>query len=154
MPPIDHFVPLVSVAPSAERREFQITVIPQNQQPQPFQSVENEPPVAGERPLFKKNCEPSLSVQRDKGRVTNIRIQCNCGQTIDLACVYEEAGKAPATKPTAPAPPESKAVAPEATTAAPPFALEPQTPKAAASKPAASKSPPPKASAAKKPSKK
>ncbi len=154
MPPIDHFVPLVSVAPSAEKREFQITVIPQNQQPQPFQSVENEPSVAGDRPLFKKNCEPSLSVQRDKGRVTSIRIQCNCGQTIDLACVYEEAGKAPAIKPTVPASPEPKAVAAEVKTAAPPSAPEPPAPKAAAPKPAVSKPPPPKAAAAKKPSKK
>jgi hypothetical protein len=112
-PQTEQFVPLVVATPSSQTREFQVTVIPQTEQPQPFQSLEKETPTAGERPLFKKNCEPQLSVQRDDGRITNIRIQCNCGQTIDLACVYEEApkpaaAKAPAAKPPAPEPPPAK----------------------------------------------
>ena len=94
-PQTNQFVPLVTLAPSAQEREFQITVIPQASQPQPFQSLENAPLVTGERTIFKKNCEPHLSVQRDGGRITNIRIQCNCGQTIDLACLYEETPKSP-----------------------------------------------------------
>jgi hypothetical protein len=148
MPPTDQFIPLVTVAPSAEKREFQITVIPQNAQPQPFQSMEKGTSVAGT--LFKKNCEPSLSVQRDGGRITNIRIQCNCGQTIDLACVYEEAGKATTPKPPAPPHPTPDPVKTEA---------KPATPKTPAPELFASETPGPKPSApkaapAKKPSKK
>jgi hypothetical protein len=98
-PPIDQFVPLVAAAPSTQTREFQITVIPQTEQPHPFQSLGKEDSTAAERPLFRKNCEPHLSVQRDSGRITNIRIQCNCGQTIDLACIYEDISKPFASKP-------------------------------------------------------
>ena len=93
IPETAQFVPLVAAAPSAEKREFQVTVIPQKEQPQQFQSLEKATPSAEEWTAFKKNCEPHLSVQRDGGRITNIRIQCNCGQTIDLACIYEEPSK-------------------------------------------------------------
>jgi hypothetical protein len=93
IPQTDQFVPLVASAPSAEKRDFQITVIPQKEQSQPFQSLEKAIPATRER-LGKTNCEPQLSIQRDGERITNIRIQCNCGQTIDLACVYDEQSKA------------------------------------------------------------
>jgi hypothetical protein len=83
------FIPLVAAAPSAEGREFQITVIPQKEHSQPFQSLEAALPGGGQRPA-KRSCEPQLSLQRDGGRVTSIRIQCTCGQTIDLACIYDE----------------------------------------------------------------
>lgn len=32
--------------------------------------------------------EPVLTVRRDGNRVTGIRIQCGCGQVIDLTCLY------------------------------------------------------------------
>ncbi|HTV41940.1 MAG TPA: hypothetical protein VMF08_15260 [Candidatus Sulfotelmatobacter sp.] len=89
-PQTDEFVPLVAAGPSAARQEFQITVIPQNGQPQPFQSLETKGSSAA---VFKRNCEPQLAVQRDGGRITNIRIECSCGQTIDIACLYEEPAK-------------------------------------------------------------
>jgi hypothetical protein len=81
---------LVAATPSGERRDFHITVIPQMAQPQPFQTLEKGSLAAGERVFPKKSCEPHLSVQRDGSRITSIRIQCNCGQTMDLACVYDE----------------------------------------------------------------
>jgi hypothetical protein len=34
-----------------------------------------------------------LSMQRDGDRITNIRIQCSCGQVMELACVYDPAAK-------------------------------------------------------------
>lgn len=37
-----------------------------------------------------KPCEPRVTVQRDGNRVTHLRIQCTCGQVMDLACVYDE----------------------------------------------------------------
>lgn len=93
MPPkIEQFVPLVPTLPSAESREFQITIIPQGEQAQSFQSLQNSGPAIGGQ-VHKKHGEPTLSVQRDNGRVTHIKIQCGCGQTIDLECVYDEAGK-------------------------------------------------------------
>jgi hypothetical protein len=93
IPQTDQFVPLMATAPSTGKRDFQITVIPQKEQPQEFQSLEKTVPASGERVVFKKNCEPHVSVQREGERITNIRIQCNCGQTIDLACLYDETPK-------------------------------------------------------------
>jgi hypothetical protein len=85
----DEFTPLVAAAPSDDSREFQITVIPQSGREQPFQSLGKKPAAASSN----KNCEPQLTVQRDGNRISNIRIQCNCGQTLDIACVYEEPAK-------------------------------------------------------------
>jgi hypothetical protein len=92
-PQTNAFVPLVAAMPSGENRDFQITVIPQTEQLQAFQSLGKTSSAANERMPLKKNCEPHLSVQRDGDRITNIRIQCNCGQTIDLACLYDPPAK-------------------------------------------------------------
>jgi hypothetical protein len=91
----ESFVPLTAAPPSGENREFRVTVIPQNGAAQPFQTLEHvasgaAPTAANDR----KSCEPRLSLQRDGERVTNIRIQCTCGQMMDLACVYDEQPKA------------------------------------------------------------
>jgi hypothetical protein len=83
----------MAAMPSSEKREFQIAVIPQTERPQAFQSLEKTLPAPNERVFLKKNCEPHLSIQRDGDRITNIRIQCNCGQTIDLACLYDPPAK-------------------------------------------------------------
>jgi hypothetical protein len=95
LPRTESFVPLTAAPPSGENREFQITVIPQAEQPHPFQLLEPTASAADEKapPNNRKNREPLLSVQRDGGRITNIHIQCNCGQTMDLACVYHEPPK-------------------------------------------------------------
>ncbi|HWD21206.1 MAG TPA: hypothetical protein VHB20_18205 [Verrucomicrobiae bacterium] len=32
--------------------------------------------------------QPSVTLQRDGDKVTSIRIECSCGQIVDLACEY------------------------------------------------------------------
>ncbi len=91
----ESFVPLTTAGTSASHREFQVTVIPQAA---PGQSAANPEkpvmPVIEASPLgAKKNCEPYMSMQRDGDRITSIRIQCSCGQVIDLACVYDDKSK-------------------------------------------------------------
>jgi hypothetical protein len=99
----DEFVPLVAAVPPRDSREFQITVIPQNGQAQSFQSL-GKP---GGAISSNKNGEPELTLQRDGNRITHIRIQCSCGQTHDIECVYEEGANSPGqSKMTAPS--ESK----------------------------------------------
>ena len=39
--------------------------------------------------------EPVVTLQRDGDRVISIRIECPCGQIIDLACRYENNVLAP-----------------------------------------------------------
>ena len=38
----------------------------------------------------KSSGEPTLTLQRDGDRVTGIRIECGCGQVIELACSYDK----------------------------------------------------------------
>jgi hypothetical protein len=99
---IDQFVPLVPTMPAAESREFQITIIPQGEQAQSFQ---NSAPAGGDPASPHKHGGPTLSLQRDNGgRITRIKIQCNCGQLIEVECVYQEAGKGMPAAKTAEAP--------------------------------------------------
>jgi hypothetical protein len=90
----ESFVPLTAAPVSDERREFRVTVIPKSEQSRTFQSLEQLAPATATTPSHKKICEPRVSVQRDGDRVASIRIQCSCGQVMDVACVYEEPVKA------------------------------------------------------------
>jgi hypothetical protein len=101
----DEFTPLVATAPPRDSREFQITVIPQNEQAQPFQSLGKKAATVSPN----KNGEPELTLQRDGSRITHIRIQCNCGQTHEIECVYEEPASGPVqSKVTAPKEPRER----------------------------------------------
>jgi hypothetical protein len=97
--PTESFVPLTTALPvySSKRTEFQATVISQSDQTQKFRSVAmpaaatsltRGTPHAG-------NCEPQVSLQREGNRVTGIRVQCSCGEVIELACAYEPAATVP-----------------------------------------------------------
>jgi hypothetical protein len=88
------FVPLTSTAPatSADRGGFQATVVSQPEQMQKFHPMESSAGAGANRA---SNCEPRVTVQREGDRVAGIRIQCSCGQVIDLACTYELEPAAP-----------------------------------------------------------
>jgi hypothetical protein len=92
----ESFVPLTAVPAPAGQRDFQVGIIPRDGHFRPFPSLEKKPLGPGETALSdeKRFCEPRLSVQREGDRVTSIRIQCTCGQVLELACVYDEAPKA------------------------------------------------------------
>lgn len=113
MNPPESFVPLTAAAAPAAPREFHLNIINghmHNQdhggsrgdgngngnsnkvvKPGGFQSLETprsamaSHPAAGE----KKLAEPRVTVQREGDRVTHLRIQCTCGQIMDIACVYD-----------------------------------------------------------------
>ena len=94
--PTQSFVPLTAAPVPPEKREFRVAVInaaangASAEKKTAFQSL----PVPAPTPLHggeKKPCEPRVTVQRDGDRVTHLRIQCTCGQIMDLACVYDEA---------------------------------------------------------------
>lgn len=87
------FVPLTAAPAPSARREFNVSVIRANDSPKAFAGLETTRPVAP-APVTtphadKKGCEPKVTVQRDNGRITSLRIQCTCGQTIELACSYD-----------------------------------------------------------------
>jgi len=96
--PTQSFVPLTAAPAPPAAREFRVAVLNRNghengggdstEKKHAFQSLESLRPV-GLTGAEKKTCEPHISVQRDGDRVTHLRIQCTCGQIIDLACVYD-----------------------------------------------------------------
>ncbi len=94
---IESFVPLTTAGTGNNHREFQVTVIPQPMAGQTTSTSEKpSPAIIESSPLplgSKKTCEPYMSMQRDGDRITGIRIQCSCGQVIDLACVYDESAR-------------------------------------------------------------
>ena len=90
----ESFIPLTNLPVSGEPREFRVTVIPKSEQTRLVQSMEAPaPPPSGPAPAGGKPGEPRVTLQCDGDRVTNIRIQCTCGQIMDLACVYESPSK-------------------------------------------------------------
>jgi len=91
----ESFVPLTKKATTDESREFRVTVIPQTNLGQAFQSLEQAGLKSTEAGCLngKRHGEPHLTLQRDGERITNIRIQCGCGQVMELACVYDAPSK-------------------------------------------------------------
>lgn len=84
-PRTESFVPLTAAPASAEQREFRVTVTNSaGKKSDAFHNLESPAAPAG-----KKKCEPRVTVQRDGDRVTHLRVQCSCGQVLDLACVYD-----------------------------------------------------------------
>ena len=96
--PSESFVPLTAAPAAPGKREFRVAVLNGNgngngngaPDKNGLHALEPLRPAALNG-AAKKPCEPRVTVQRDGGRVTHLRIQCTCGQIMDLACVYDEA---------------------------------------------------------------
>ena len=79
------FVPLSPApVPGRNRGDFKVTIVNQPGKLENFQPL-GRPPKSDSA----GQCEPRISLQRDGDRISAIRIQCTCGQTIDLACLYD-----------------------------------------------------------------
>ncbi len=87
--PNEPFVPLnLGVLRGNERPDFRVKILSQAESAQPFQSV--QAPRAGPAPgSHNPSCLPRVTLEREDDRVSGIRIQCSCGQVIELACVYQ-----------------------------------------------------------------
>jgi hypothetical protein len=111
----DSFVPLTAASAPSTPREFQVAILNGHGQDHAngngngntnghtngngkdngkgtdpksgFQSLESQRP--GTNGTEKRIGEPRVTLQRDGDRITHLRIQCTCGQIIDLACVYD-----------------------------------------------------------------
>jgi hypothetical protein len=88
----DTFVPMGSAAIFAAGNDF--TPLPSK--PAPFASARTVPgtnghatPALGGTPGPAHQCPPpKVTLQRQGDVVSSIRIQCSCGQVIELNCVY------------------------------------------------------------------
>jgi hypothetical protein len=110
----ESFVPLTPTGfPTNERPNYRVTVRSQADNAQAFHSLGQAAgsPAAGQS----SNLEPRLTLQHEGDRITAIRVQCTCGQVIELACVYEPAPASPTIPGPAPAiPVASESVSPAA----------------------------------------
>jgi len=82
----DTFIPLVTAPVSTlDTAMLLLKVLPQAEAKAVF-----EPLPEGQRPeLPAKGCgPPSVKLQRQGEVVSGIRIECGCGQVIELACAY------------------------------------------------------------------
>jgi len=111
MNPPESFVPLTASPAAPSAREYRVAIInghnhapgnaPDDRPGEAsgggavkstgFQSLDSQrlPSLTNANGTEKKIGEPRVSVQRDGDRVTHLRIQCTCGQILDLACVYD-----------------------------------------------------------------
>jgi hypothetical protein len=82
----DTFVPLtVATTSSAGTGSFKIKVLPQEEAKLAFTPL----PAAGTGNSSSKPCaQPALTFQRNGDVITGIRVECGCGQVIELTCVY------------------------------------------------------------------
>jgi len=53
-----------------------------------FTPLRAHPPAACAQAAASSAREPVVTLQKDGDRVTSIRIECSCGQVIELACTY------------------------------------------------------------------
>ena len=120
--PEQSFIPLAPAAPGApkERPDFRVTVASQPANAQPFHALGQNPPASAAA----ANREPRITLRRENNRITAIVVECSCGQTHELACVYDEpAAAAPAPPPAAVAPPTPQPTAVPAPTVPVPTAV-------------------------------
>jgi len=72
-----------------EHPDFRVTILPQAANARPFR--------AGASPATSatgSGGEPQVTLHREGDRIVGIRVQCACGQTIELACIYDAPGGA------------------------------------------------------------
>jgi hypothetical protein len=84
----DSFVPFVAVPVSnRDTTMFQLKVLSQDQAG--ANGVFEPLPAGGPpEPTAKACAKPSVTLQRQGEVVSGIRIECGCGQVIELACSY------------------------------------------------------------------
>jgi len=82
----DSFVPLVTMPSSAgETTMAQLKILPQAEAKDIFHPL----PEGAMPGQSNKACsKPSVTLQRQGEVVSGIRIECGCGQVIELACAY------------------------------------------------------------------
>ena len=70
---------------SGDTALFQLKVLPQAEAQSVLQPLPQE---ASSQPAGKPCGRPSLTLRRQGEEVCDIRIECPCGQVIELECVY------------------------------------------------------------------
>lgn len=78
------FIPLLTM-PAPAGQMAALKVLPQAEAKGIFEPLSNG---AKPEPSAKECAPPSVTLQRQGDVVSGIRIECGCGQVIELACTY------------------------------------------------------------------
>jgi len=82
---LETFVPLMP--PASARRPAAFAALNLSGLPQP--AADSSKPVPATTAALPAPCsKPTVTLQRNGDLVTGIRVQCACGQVVDLSCVY------------------------------------------------------------------
>ena len=85
-PGSEGFRPAVLSPDVVARRAF-VSGVPDNVHPLPLPASAQVPGMPSE-PAAQPVSAPVVTLQREGDRVTGIRVQCTCGEVIELNCVY------------------------------------------------------------------
>ena len=87
------FVPLASLqASNGTQNEFRVLVAERPETARPLLEQNQAGSVHSPGHASPSICEPRVTLQREADCITGIRIQCSCGQVIDLKCAYQGNG--------------------------------------------------------------
>ena len=87
--PKEPFVPLTAAGAAVhEHPDFHVTILRQAANMRPFRAGALPAPAAA------SGDEPQVTLHREGDRIVGIRVQCACGQAIELACIYDAPGGA------------------------------------------------------------
>jgi hypothetical protein len=85
--PDESFIPLAPAKlPPNQRQDFRVTVMSQAGT-KPFPSLDQKNSWSSLSQASTN--EPRVTLQHEGDQVSTIRIQCTCGRTVELACVYD-----------------------------------------------------------------
>src|SRR6185436_3392477 len=94
----DTFVPLlpnVAATPESKPASYRLKIMPSTTVSETFKPIEQR--MSSSTPsavshtcalVASANAQPVITLEREGDQVTHIRIQCSCGQVIELECVY------------------------------------------------------------------
>lgn len=83
-----NFIPLQSVSPAAPKRPVPSAPLAPSSAAKDHFSAPNFAPLCAAGTTAADAGQPIITLKKEGDRVVQIRIQCLCGQIIELACDY------------------------------------------------------------------
>lgn len=90
VPAQEIFVPLAAASQPNRGEDFRVLVAERPESARPLRDASAAATTGASSQNHRSLCEPRVTLQRDAQVITGIRIECSCGQIIDLKCAYQD----------------------------------------------------------------
>jgi hypothetical protein len=91
------FVPLAALStPGGRKDDFHVLVAQRPEIARSLRELTSDAPPNAAGQAHRSTCEPRVTLQREADVIVGIRVECSCGQVIDLKCDYQDNPSAPA----------------------------------------------------------